>query len=284
MGYWLSAATPRRIPGSGIDLSKTLECGQVFHWVRYQGGFAGTIGDTPCYLEPVGSDLLVPAGQEDLVRHYLALDHPIERIESSFPDDPILLAATRFSHGIRIIRQPIWECLATFLTSAMKQVTHIKSISLALRRRFGRLVRFGSIDLYTFPTPETIAACDVHDLLECRLGFRAQNVLAAARMLAANEIQLDKLSSLPTAEARTMLCRFPGVGEKIANCVLLFAYERMDAVPIDVWIGRVLRQTYFAGTPEVKASHLAEFCRYFGPYAGYAQQYLYHHWRVTGKR
>jgi N-glycosylase/DNA lyase len=273
-----------RIPGAGIDLAKTLECGQVFHWVRHRNGFIGTIGEIPCYLEQADSDLLVPAGQEDAVCRYLSLDHPMEVIEASFPNDPALQAATQFSRGIRIIRQPTWECLATFLTSALKQVNHIKNISLAIRRRFGRPVRFGSINLYTFPGPEVIAACDLRDLLACRLGFRARNLLVTAQMIAAKEIQLDELSALSTEEARVMLCRFPGVGEKIANCVLLFAYERMDTVPIDVWIGRVLRQTYFPKNPSVKASHLAEFCSYFGPYAGYAQQYLYHHWRITGKR
>jgi N-glycosylase/DNA lyase len=273
-----------KIPGAGIDLAKTLECGQVFHWTRYGSGFAGMLGETPSYLQPLASDLLVTAGQENLVHHYLALDHPIARIETTFPKDAVMKAAISFSHGIRIIRQPMWECLATFLTSAMKQVGHIREISLAVRRRFGKAVRLGPIELHTFPAPEVIAASKLPDLLECRMGFRAGNVLAAARTIAANEIRLETLASLPTAEAREILCRFPGVGEKIANCVLLFAYERMDAVPIDVWIGRVLRETYFPSDPKIGAARLAEFCGHFGPYAGYAQQYLFHHWRMTYRK
>jgi N-glycosylase/DNA lyase len=213
------------------------------------------------------------------------LDHSIDLIEASFPKDPTIRAAIRFSRGIRIIRQPIWECLATFLTSAMKQVSHIRSISLAIRERFGKAVRVGACELYTFPPPDVIAAGNLNDLLECRLGFRARNLLATAQMVTANEIQLAELSYLPTAEARRTLCRFPGVGDKIANCVLLFAYERMDAVPIDVWIGRALRQTYFPlEAQNVRASRLSEFCNYFGPYAGYAQQYLFHHWRMTYRK
>ncbi len=240
-----------RIPGAGIDLAKTLECGQVFHWTRCEAGFVGTIGETPSYLEQVDGDLIVPEGQETLVHHYLALDHSINVIEASFPKDPTIRAAIRFSRGIRIIRQPIWECLATFLTSAMKQVSHIRCISLAIRERFGKGVRVGTCELYTFPPPDVIAAGNLNDLLECRLGFRARNVLATAH----------------------------------ANCVLLFAYERMDAVPIDVWIGRALRQTYFPlETQNVRASRLSEFCSYFGPYAGYAQQYLFHHWRMTYRK
>ena len=273
-----------KIPGAGIDLAKTLECGQVFHWTRCEAGFAGTIGETASYLEQVDGDLLVPRGHEAIVQRYLALDHPIDVIEASFPEDATIRAATRFSRGIRIIRQPIWECLATFLTSAMKQVSHIRSISLAVRERFGQEVRLGSLELYAFPAPETIAACNLNDLLECRLGFRARNVLATARMVAAKEIRLEELSCLPTAEARQILCRCPGVGDKIANCVLLFALERLDAVPIDVWISRALQQTYFSENQNVRASRLSEFCSYFGPYAGYAQQYLFHHWRMTYRK
>jgi N-glycosylase/DNA lyase len=272
------------ISGAGIDLAKTLECGQVFHWTRREAGFIGTIGDTASYLEQVGGDLLVPEGHEALVQRYLALDHPIDLIEGSFPNDAVMRAAVRFSRGIRIIRQPSWECLATFLTSAMKQVSHIRSISLALRKRFGKSVTFGPIELHPFPSPEVIAASELGELLECRLGFRARNVLATARMVAANEIRLEALSNLPTREAREVLCRFPGVGEKIANCVLLFAYERMDAVPVDVWIGRAVRQSYFAGQPEIGVARLSEFCSYFGPYAGYAHQYLFHHWRMTYRK
>src|SRR2546430_17286763 len=85
-----------RIPGAGIDLAKTLECGQVFHWTRYGSGFAGMLGETPSYLQPLASDLLVPAGQENLVHHYLALDHPIARIETTFPKDAVMKAAISF--------------------------------------------------------------------------------------------------------------------------------------------------------------------------------------------
>src|SRR5258708_5257771 len=144
-----------RIPGAGIDLEKTLECGQVFHWTRGQAGFIGTMGETPSYLEQVESDLLVPEGHQTVVPRYLALDHSIDVIEASFPKDPAIRAAIRFSRGIRIIRQPIWECLATFLTSAMKQVSHIRSISLMMRKLLlyvslvcGSSLFYGSVDLF----------------------------------------------------------------------------------------------------------------------------------------
>src|SRR3984893_17499702 len=140
----IPATRRSRIPGAGIDLAKTVECGQVFHWTRCEAGFVGTIGETPSYLEQVDGDLFLPEGQEALVHRYLALDHSIAAIEASFPKDPTIRAAIRFSRGIRIIRQPIWECLATFLTSAMKQVSHIGRISLAIRERVRTAGRVGA--------------------------------------------------------------------------------------------------------------------------------------------
>jgi N-glycosylase/DNA lyase len=98
-------------------------------------------------------------------------------------------------------------------------------------------------------------------------------------------VDLDALQGLSTEEARAALCELPGVGEKIANCVLLFAYERLDAVPVDVWIARVLKEVYFAERTKVPLRELKSFAAdYFGSYAGYAQQYLFHHWRLTYRR
>src|SRR5260221_13168162 len=172
-----------RIPGAGIDLQKTLECGQVFHWTRRQAGFIGTIGETPSYLDQVESDLLVPEGHETIVPSYITLDHPIDVIEASLPKDPAIRAAIRFSRGIRITRQPIWECLATFLTSAMKQVSHIRSISLAAPKRFGKKVRLGPLERPTFAPPEAIAACNLNELPKSRPGLPARHVRATPQRM-----------------------------------------------------------------------------------------------------
>ena len=272
----------RRIPAAGIDLAKTLDSGQVFHWTSHRAGFAGAIDQEPCYLEQSAGELLVSARSIVRVRRYLALDHRIREIESTFPKDPALNAAIGYSAGIRILRQPVWECLATFLTSALKQVPHIRNISLLIRERYGTRLRVAGTDVFSYPGPETIASLKLEDLIACRLGFRAANLLATARMVAEGEVGLKGLSELPSAELQGVLCRFPGVGEKIANCVMLFAFGRLNVMPIDVWIARVLREKYLATTGKIRAAQMSEFCQqYFGPYAGYAQQYLFHHWRKT---
>jgi N-glycosylase/DNA lyase len=277
--------TLRRIPADGFDLVKSLNSGQVFHWTQYGRGFAGAIDQEPCYLEQAGNELLVSEGLTPRVRRYLALDHRIDDIHKTFPNDPTLKAAVRYANGIRILRQPVWECLATFLTSALKQVAHIRSISLLIRERYGTRLEIAGTTIFSYPAPEVLARLALGDLQACRLGFRAANLLAAARMVATGEIELDRLAKLPSDEIRHALCRFPGVGDKIANCVLLFAYGRLEVMPIDVWIARVLREKYFPNTVKIRPAQLADFCQqYFGPYAGYAQQYLFHHWRLTYRK
>jgi N-glycosylase/DNA lyase len=268
-----------------FDLEKTLNSGQVFHWVRQGKGFVGAIAENPVYLEQVGDTIRVCRGQSKLVSHYLALDHPLLKILDTFPSDPAIKLAVEYGRGLRIIRQPPWECLATFLTSSLKQVQHIRAISLAIRSRFGRRLPWVGTEVFSYPGPEQVAEIPVDKLLECKLGFRAGYLLATAKMVASGGVDLGAIGGLSTVNARAALCELPGVGEKIANCVLLFAYDRLEAVPVDVWIARVLNEVYFAGRSKVPLRELKAFASdYFGSYAGYAQQYLFHHWRLTYRR
>ncbi len=266
---------------SGFDLDLTLDCGQVFHWVRHGAGYLGTIGERAVYVEQSGGGLRVTPGAEDEARHYFALDHPLEEIYASFPQDPHLGAALALCRGLRIIRQPLWECLATFITSSMKQVAHIAQISHTLRRRFGEKRALMGEMLHAYPSPARLAETGEAALRECALGYRARNLWLAAGMISRGEVNLEAIRALDADAARAELLRLPGVGVKVANCVLLFAYERLRAFPIDVWIERALRGLYFAKKRRVTAERLRQFCdTYFGPYGGYAQQYLFHHARM----
>jgi N-glycosylase/DNA lyase len=273
------------LPAPHFDLEKTLCSGQVFHWTPHGKGFVGAITENLVYLEQTGESIWAPAEHAERVQHYLALDHPLPAILQTFPEDPVIRMAVEFGQGLRIIRQPPWECLATFLTSPLKQVRQIQAISLSIRKRFGRRLRHGEFEAFSYPRPEQLAEVRLEELLECKLGFRARNLLGTAKMVASGEIDLEALRNMSAEEALGVLCELPGVGEKIANCVLLFAYERLDAVPIDVWIGRVLNEVYFPGRSKVPLRELKSFwANYFGSYAGYAQQYLFHHWRLTYRR
>jgi N-glycosylase/DNA lyase len=217
-----------------------------------------------------------------MIAHYFALDHPLQQICASFPNDPTINAARDFCRGLRIIRQPKWECLATFICSSMKQVAHIRQISLALRNRFGEGRKIVSRVVHTFPSPQRIARASESQLRECKLGYRAKNLRATAQLVSSGECDLESWSRFPDGDLRNNLCELPGVGAKIANCVMLFAYERLRAFPIDVWIERVLRQCYFPRRKKITAQQLREFSEtYFGEHGGYAQQYLFHHARTA---
>jgi N-glycosylase/DNA lyase len=305
-----------KISAPDFDLEKTLDSGQVFHWQKVGEGFVGAIGDCALYLEQrgdvlrakmeggasfeklrtgsatprtrctikIGSQELAPPVQS-LVRRYFALDHLLTEICDSFPKDPVMNAARGFCRGLRIIRQLKWECLATFICSSMKQVAHIRQISLALRNRFGEQRRIDDHRVYSFPSARRLAKASEKELLDCKLGYRAKNLRATARLVSSGQADLEGWSALSDAELREQLCALPGVGPKIANCVMLFAYERLRAFPIDVWIERVLKQHYFSGRRKMSVQRLRQFSEtYFGKHGGYAQQYLFHHARMASRR
>jgi N-glycosylase/DNA lyase len=285
------------IPAKDFDLEKTLNSGQVFHWIPDGDGFIGTIGDRPFYFEQRGEILRakVESGSSRLVtnhwldtnatiRNYFALDHRLTDICRSFPDDPVMNAAADYCRGLRIIRQPKWECLATFICSSMKQVAHIRQISQLLRERFGERREIDGNVLSAFPATETLANQTETELRKCALGYRAKNLLATARLIASGETDLEEWLQVGDTELRAHLCTLPGVGPKVANCVMLFAYERLRAFPIDVWIERVLRQQYFRGKRKPTTATLRTFsANYFGEHGGYAQQYLFHHARTASR-
>jgi N-glycosylase/DNA lyase len=274
-------------PVRGFDLADTLNSGQVFHWEKVCGEgeattYAGAIGARAVWVcqEQDGS-VLFSEGSESLVCEYLGLNDAMEDILGTFPrGDRVLERAVAYCPGLRIIRQPAWECLATFITSSLKQVAHIRKISIDLRRKFGEpLGPMCGIELMAYPTPEALADAGEAALRECGMGYRAKALHRAALAFSSGEASLEEMALLDDEALRERLCGFYGVGEKIANCVLLFGFGRLAAFPIDVWIERVLREHYWrriggkrAPLPRVQA--FAE--RNFGPNRGYAQQFFYH--------
>src|SRR2546430_2316642 len=213
------------ISAPDFDLAKTLDSGQVFHWQKAGKGFVATIDDRALDVEQRDRFLKVRFGETPkparethalprLVAHYFALDHPLAEICASFPADPIMNAARDFCRGLRIIRQPKWECLATFICSSMKQVAHIRQISAALRTRFGDRRKIGDHVVYTFPNAQRIARAFETELRECKLGYRAKNLRATAQRISSGEFDLEKWSRLPDGDLRKNLCELAGVGAK----------------------------------------------------------------------
>jgi N-glycosylase/DNA lyase len=269
-----------------FDLAATLASGQVFHWDNPSPGtFAGLIGEDPAVLhQPVpGAPVEVLVGETATVGHYLGHDHDLPAIQSTFPRDQHIAAALAWSPGLRILRQPRWECTATFITSSMKNIPAIRKMSLEIRSRFGQRTEADGHVFHTYPDPDTLAAAGETALRQCGLGYRAKSLASAAGAVASGAVDLAApASAVSLEEARAHLTALRGVGPKVADCVLLFAYGRTDAFPIDVWVERIVLELYLKKkhkknrTP-AKVRAFAE--SYFGPHRGYAQQFLFHHAR-----
>ena len=271
------------------DLAATLDSGQAFRWMQCEGGWEGVLDSKWIRLQQDGerirAQVSAPVPDWRWLIDYLQLEIDYGKIVATFPKDEPMQIALEACRGLRLLRQEPWECLASFILSSTKQIVQIRQIISLLCQRFGEPVAMppGAGSVFAFPTAERIAQLTEPELRACKMGFRAPYLLAATRMVAANELDLGKLRELKTAEARFELEKIPGVGRKIADCVLLFAYGFQDAFPVDVWVMKALRQLYFPKRrPKIKKlRHFSE--THFGPNAGYAQQYLFHYMRTHHK-
>jgi N-glycosylase/DNA lyase len=293
------------LPVRDYDLAATLDSGQVFRWQQKENSWAGVVGKNFVQLTQTPEGILArtAATQKnwDWLRDFLQIGTDLAAVLKTFPDDEPMRNAVRACRGLRLLRQTPWECLASFILSSTKQIVQIRQIVSLLCERFGEPITVGRVSSraandsrndndgsrgrspHQFPTADKIAALTEKDLRACKMGFRAPNLLAAARQIADGKFDLEKIRRLDYAEARAELMKLRGVGGKIADCVLLFAYGFDSAFPVDVWIERALQRLYF---PRRRASEprLRRFAAtHFGPHAGYAQQYLFHYMRTKLK-
>ena len=272
------------------DLAATLTSGQAFRWRERDGWWEGVVNAQWIRLRQTDNGILVEAAgtvtRWDWLANYLQTDIDLASVLLSFPDDEPMRAAVAACRGLRLLRQDPWECLASFILSSTKQIVQIQQIVSLLCERFSEplLVPPGHEPVFSFPTADRLAACAESDLRGCKMGFRAPNLLRTAQMISAGQINLQSLHTRSVEEARQELLKLPGVGNKIANCVLLFAYGFQQAFPVDVWVMKALRQLYFPKR-QVSAKRLARFTTtHFGSNAGYAQQYLFHYMRTRKER
>jgi N-glycosylase/DNA lyase len=268
------------------DLASTLSSGQAFRWKQNDAAWEGVIGSHWIRLTQTPDGILAETAERisdwKWLHDYLQSHVDIQSVLLSFPNDETMRLAVAHSRGLRLLRQDPWECLASFILSSTKQIVQIQQIVGLLCERFGNqlVVPQGRTPVYSFPTANRLAACSETNLRDCKMGFRAPNLLKTAKIVSEGRLDLSSLYSLSVEEARAKLVELPGVGRKIADCVLLFAYGIQEAFPIDVWILKALRELYFPKRKPTK-QRLEKFSQtYFGSYAGYAQQYLFHYMRT----
>ncbi len=260
--------TIRLAPTHELDIVKTFECGQCFRWNADENGvYTGVVRGFAAQIRTEdGWVYLRSDGPEDLWRDYFDLSRDYGAISRGFRGGEYLDRCVDYGMGIRILRQEPWETLCSFILSQCNNIKRIKGITERLCECFGRLIDFEGQRLYTFPGPEILAGLTEEDLSPLRCGYRAPYLLSAARSVCAGEIQLEKLISMDAASAKKTLLQIQGVGEKVANCVVLFGLSHMEAFPVDVWIKRALKEHF---PPDFDPAALGE-------YAGLAQQYIFY--------
>jgi N-glycosylase/DNA lyase len=270
-------------------LAETLDGGQAFRWRRgvdgdWTGVWAGYVARLrfgPATLEWSAPNPVAP-GASAAIRVYFACNVEWDRLTNELPwrSDAHLAAALAGFPGLRVLRQPFGEALLAFLCSATKQIVQIKQMCELLAERFGAELAGGYRAL---PTWERLAQASEAELRACRLGFRARHIHAVARFLAERSGWLEETAAAPYPTAKARLLELPGVGEKVADCVLLFGAGQLEALPVDVWILRALRRHY--GLDGWTPAQVAHFGRvHFGPQAGLAQQFLFAWERAHGAR
>ena len=278
------------LPVRDYDLAATLESGQAFRWNNIDDGWNGVISNRWVRLRAdefsIHAEAAQPVQGWSWLANYLQTDLDLSRVVTTFPNDEPLRAAVNACRGLRLLRQDPWECLASFILSSTKQIVQIRQIVSLLCERFGEPIPAAAqyAPAFGFPSPARIARVSETELRVCKMGFRAPYLLETARCVAEGKIDLERLRELPVEIAREELIQLPGVGRKIADCVLLFAYGFQSAFPVDVWVIKALQKLYFPRR-RASAKRLRRFSEtHFGPNAGYAQQYLFHYMRTKHGR
>jgi N-glycosylase/DNA lyase len=278
-----------------FNLNVTLCCGQVFRWDKKGDWWYGVVGDNAFKVRQNGAELDFAGTDEELVVRYFGLDDDLQKISASIGRDEHIRKALRAFWGLRLIHQEPWECLISYICATYKNIPAIRHMLLNLSRKFGEKTVFDGCDFFTFPTPEKLACATMKRLAGCGLGYRAKYVHATSKRIFENGFELESLRRLPYEQAKKQLCSLAGVGPKVADCVLLFSLGKTEAFPVDRWVERVILNHYAQQLPPELARKLAQregvtnseyaklnaFGRqYFGEYAGYAQEYLYHYERM----
>lgn len=285
--------------GDAFDLSRTVESGQTFCWQQDEGNkelFDDSEASTYVTVaqrteSPTGQAEVVRVSQpsedqltweakfdaESLIERRFRLDDDLEEIKNSLPSDPVLEKMFQSEWGLRVPNDPFFPTLIAFICSSAKAIPHIHTLQKDLAERYGETVGFDGNEYYAFPTPTELADAPEHELRELSLGFRAPYVQETAEIVNGNEEESSTLASLSYEQSHKKLKEFPGVGDKVADCVQLYALDYLNSFPVDTWMESIIEEHYPELNRGSKEATADAACEYFGEYAGYAQSYLFTH-------
>ena len=269
-----------------FELAHIFECGQCFRWKKYNdGSYIGVIKNGVVSVQKKENTFLIESNIEDekYIRNYFDLNTNYTKIKRILcKNDNHLAVASHYGYGIRILNQDPWEMLISFIISAANNIPRISKTVENIARRYGKEISFNGNQYFLFPTPKELSGAMIEDLRNLNLGFRDKYVYEATQMVLNGELDLEKIEKLPYKEAKKELIKVPGVGEKVADCILLFSMQKREAFPVDTWIKKVMAELYVDSKDVKKISIYAE--NKFGKYAGIAQQYLFYYVRSERRK
>lgn len=273
----------RRLTVDGFSLDDTLSCGQSFCWMREGRGYVNADLGQVVYVEQVGDELRYETSSQPVqIRRLLGLEDPIDEIVSEIGRDDVTKKSIAHAPGLRIVRDPFYPCLISFICSIWKNIPAIQAITQRIREMWGPSYKFRGNTYFGMPTPDVLGEVAVDDLKAIGLAWRAEFIHRSTRAILDGQVEESALREVPYEEAHRALTSLHGVGNKVADCVLLFSLDHLDAFPIDVWIERVIQKHYgiFTTTGKTYAKKSRAARDYFGRYAGYAQEFLYYYFRT----
>ncbi|MQF82765.1 hypothetical protein FIM02_01325 [SAR202 cluster bacterium AD-802-E10_MRT_200m] len=264
-----------------LDLDITLESGQTFQWQKQGNWWIGPLNGNMIYLQklPRGLEFFTNTKPSSriaaILEDYFRLDDDLNVIQSCLSEDKHLAKAISQYPGLRLLRQDPWECLITFLCSQNSNMKRIKKMLQNIAMTFGSVSVHENEKIHILPSPEVLAEAGEQKLREIGLGYRAKYISESAKLIATQQLNLNWLKTAHYETAKSILLTLPGVGEKVAECVLLFSLEKLNAFPIDRWIQRALKEWYpeTHGIPNKDLLQWAQ--RHFKAHPGYSQQYLF---------
>ena len=271
-----------------IDLDSSINSGQVFLWKKIGSEWYGIHGNNVLIFDKN----TVFEKSDELSFNFLRLDDDFEKILQSLKKDKIVNKALNLYPGLRLFRQDPYQCLISFLVSSNSNIQKIQSCLHNLCNRFGEGKKVNNIDFFLFPKPDVLAKATISEIQKCGLGYRSKSVKNASILVKNEEIDFESLKEIDYYAAKKKLKEIAGVGNKVADCILLFSLEKLEAFPLDRWMLRVL-QKYYAEKFHISTKTITEktyenlhhdIVEHFGCYAGYAQQFLFKMERELNKK
>lgn len=262
-----------------INVENSINSGQVFLWKKNKEFWNGVNGNDVLSIDKNGN---INSYQNFKIDFFRQNDN-LEKIIKSISKDKTVKMAVKKFQGLRILRQDPFQCLISFIVSSNSNIPKIKNNLENISKKFGKKIKFQNQEFFLFPNPKKLAKASINEITSCGVGYRAKFIKEAAKIIDLKEIDFDYLKKCDYQDAKENICQIPGVGGKVADCVLLFSLDKLEAVPLDRWIIRILEK-YYLKKFEITTKTITEkqynilhkkIVDYFGPYAGYSQQFLF---------